>query len=267
MKTQSVLMAAAIAVAVPGIGCTHVAKTRANTEMRLAEHSRTYTAAVVDALQLQPTERRDAFTQAALDFAEEDQRIEGLPAEPVEVAQLLGVNTNLPPEVVAQQREKARRDLAERTAEVRALVAKERRAEDRLLAFGERYEAARNEQRVTWLKRGTTLTLILAGFVVLAISFPAAVPLAGRVLAWLVGKIPALAGSVGVVSVKAFDAVVKGIEQTRTANVSGERFGNHVGQVPAVAMQGDLNANLSREMDAAHKALVRQRKTALKLQS
>ncbi|MGZ8939563.1 MAG: hypothetical protein ACXW32_10175, partial [Limisphaerales bacterium] len=94
---------------------------------------------------------------------------------------------------------------------------------------------------------------------------PASLPLLGRMLAWCVGRFPALAGMAGVVSVKAFDAVVKAIERTKSA----QPFQNHphqFGNLSATAPRLDeLHWQLSREMDAAHKALVRKRKTALAL--
>ena len=97
---------------------------------------------------------------------------------------------------------------------------------------------------------------------------PLALPLVGRGLGWLVGKLPGLASAVGVVSVKAFDAVVRGIENAKKQNLP-------VAPTVSVAntqLLGDsrrdktswiekLENNLSREMDAAHKALVRSRKS------
>jgi hypothetical protein len=100
----------------------------------------------------------------------------------------------------------------------------------------------------------------------LVLLFPAALPILGRVISWVVGKLPSLAGWAGVVSVKAFDGVVKAIERasrveaspagtSQMANAAGEQNG----------LSGSLRGNLSRALDAEHKALVKSRKGALGL--
>jgi hypothetical protein len=261
----SVAFVAALVVALAGFGtgCTHVARTRNKTSAQLEEHSRAFTSGIVDVLHLQPTERRDEFTNVALELAQEDQRIEGLPLEPIAVGALAGiVDTNLSPAEAREERTDAHEGVTRRIAEARALLAKNRRAEDRLQAFGEEFERTRNEQRVRWFKRGTLVTVILGGFMALAFFVPASVPVLGRILAFCVGRFPALAGTAGVVSVKAFDAVVKAIERTRNTPTPPSQFGNQMAGEPELA---DLQFHLSSEMDAAHKALVRKRKAALKL--
>src|SRR5688572_17589650 len=117
-------------------GCTHAAKTRSKTSTQLEEYSRAFTSGIVDVLHLQPTEQRDAFTDVALQLAQEDQRIEGLPLESIAVGALAGVvDTNFSPAEATEQQFEACDDIAQRIAETRALLAKNRRAEDRLLAF------------------------------------------------------------------------------------------------------------------------------------
>src|SRR5687768_9307437 len=73
-------------------GCTHVAKNHQRQNARLAEHSRALTTAVVETLHLQPHERRDEFTSTALELAQHDQRIEGIPLERISVEHLLGTD-------------------------------------------------------------------------------------------------------------------------------------------------------------------------------
>jgi hypothetical protein len=72
--------------------------------------------------------------------------------------------------------------------------------------------------------------------------------------------------------VKAFDAVVRGIERARQAHPGLERLHNDREAAPtpyaayaAWSPAAELEAHLAREMDAEHKALVRARKAALKL--
>ena len=260
MKTGIVLLSMTLVCVTISTGCTHVAKARARTDAQLQEHSRAFTTAVVDALQLQPTDQRDIYTEAALEFAREDQRIEGPSSNPIDAQAWMGLHpTNMPAAEMRARQTAAVHDVENRIDTARSLLAKQRRNEDRLIQFGEQFEEERNTQRAEWFRRGSLWTLIVGGFIALAIFFPAAVPLVGRLLAWVVGKVPSLAGSVGVVGVQAFDAIVKAIEQTRS-HAAPEKLGNSIGAAPS-----DLHQNLSREMDAAHKALVRQRKTALKL--
>lgn len=266
-RTAKVALLTLIAAtaAVPS-GCTHVAKTRAKTEAKLQEHSRAFTTAVLDTLHAQPTHQRDQFTELALQLAQHDQQVEGLPLEPLRVGELLGLEwTNLPPQEAAANQKVAHQQLDRRVAEIQRLRAQEHRTQEHLLAFGERFEVERNKQRMRWLQRGTLLTVVFGGFIALVVLVPASVPVLGRILAWCVARFPALAGTAGVVSVKAFDAVVKAIERmksTQPLENQPHKFGNFT--TPAHGLD-ELHLHLSREMDAAHKALVRKRKTALEL--
>src|SRR3954471_11645997 len=76
MNTKNVIL---VLVAGAFCGCTHLKRTETIVSRQLAEESRALTTGVVDVLQLQPPEERDRFTEVALEFARQDQRIEGLP--------------------------------------------------------------------------------------------------------------------------------------------------------------------------------------------
>jgi hypothetical protein len=244
-------------------GCTHVAQRHDRQNARLAEHSRALTTAVVETLHLQPHERRDAFTVTALELAQHDQRIEGIPLDPIPVTHLLGIGeTNLPAAEAITKQNAARNDLARRVADIKALRTQQRASEDQLIAFGERFEQTRNAQRTRLFQRGLAVVLTVGGIVALIVFVPVSIPLLGRILAFSVTKFPALAGTAGIVSVKAFDAVVKAVEQVRSKGASSSPFGNQVEERERI---GELEFHLSREMDATHKALVRQRKAALQL--
>jgi hypothetical protein len=218
-------------------GCTHFAAKRSKARAELDEHSRALTTAVVDTLQTRTN--RDSNVEFALRLAREDQRIEGLPLDPIKVT--------APDE----------RKLNERFERIERLLAKARRSEERLLQMGEIQEQEQNESRVRWSKWMGGSSVVLGGLIALVVFVPAAAPILGRMLAWLVKKIPALAGALGVVSVNAFDAVVRGIERSR------ENGANRISNGPADSALENLELNLSREMDAAHKDLVRARKVSL----
>jgi hypothetical protein len=239
-------------------GCTHLASKRAKAHGELEEHSRALTTAVVDALQLQPPDLRDSYTEFALRVAREDQRVEGLPLDPIAVEPFVQPDrTNALPKI------KAERALQARFTEIEKLLAVEKRATDRLLDFGATQEEHQNASRLRWTKWIGGTALLLGGIVALCVFFPVAIPIFGRILGWIVSKIPSLAGAIGVVSVKAFDAIVRGIERTKSDPGSVSRLPNQAVTASNDDWRAQLHLNLSREMDAAHKALVRARKTAL----
>ena len=144
MKSVSILSAGTAAVIIAlGSGCTHVASSRHRVTNQLTEHSRAFTTAVVDALQLQPTDQRDQFTSTALQLAQLDQRVEGFPLKPIPVEELIDPTGSQP-----QAQATARADLASRELTVQKLLSKQHQNEERLLAFGERFEVERNQQRL-----------------------------------------------------------------------------------------------------------------------
>ncbi len=252
--TRRVLSRLALTLTLSATGCTHVAGKRAKLNTQLAEHSRALTTAVVDSLQLQPPEERDTYTQFALRVAREDQRIEGLPLHPVRVEPFVQPN-----ETNSLATLKAERHLSGRFAEIEKLITAEKKQTDRLIAFGETHEENQNRTRTRWTKWIGSSSVLIGAIVVLCIFVPAAIPILGRILGWIVSKIPALAGALGVVSVKAFDAIVKGIERTKSEPSGISRISNETSD----SWNDKLHLNLSREMDAAHKALVRSRKATL----
>jgi hypothetical protein len=108
---------------------------------------------------------------------------------------------------------------------------------------------------------------LIGGGDALFVFCPLALPLVGRGLGWLVGKLPGLASAAGVVSVKAFDAVVRGIENAKknssvapTVPVANTYHAAGDSRRDKTTWITQLETQLSREMDAAHKALVRARK-------
>lgn len=252
-------------------GCTHVAAQRSRMMSTLNEESKALTTAVVETLQAQPETNRDVYTSTALEFAKQDQRVEGLPLQPFDVPALLSVAggaTNTLVRVSKEQVEEAREAVVERFQKQNDLLARRAKAEAALIDLGVQAEAARNERITRWTKFSVGGLTLLGGAIALCVFFPIAIPIGGRFLGWLVTKIPALASATSVVSVKAFDAIVRAIEKAKqepspgastvsVANSGDSRRG------PAEDWLGKLHTQLSREMDAAHKALVRARKTQL----
>jgi hypothetical protein len=103
-------------------------------------------------------------------------------------------------------------------------------------------------------------------FIVACVLFPAVAPLAGRMLAAVVNRTPSLAGLAGVVSVEAFDALIKAIERSKQKihieNDNGGRpySGSRVAGSLLESWMNEIDLNLERELDAAHQRLVEARK-------
>jgi hypothetical protein len=119
-------------------------------------------------------------------------------------------------------------------------------SEQKLLELGAKYEAERNKSLVKRFWRWLVSSVGIGGVVALCVFCPAAIPIIARVLAWVAGKIPALAGLIGVVSTKAFDSAVRGIQRAK------EEFAKE----PPEAHAEVLATSLSKEMDREHKDLV-----------
>ncbi|MGV3771992.1 MAG: hypothetical protein ACO1QB_03760 [Verrucomicrobiales bacterium] len=259
-----------------GAGCAYGPQL-SRVENHLTEESRRLTTAVVDTLQLQPAEQRDVYSSTALQIAAQDQRIEGISLDPIHVPVLLGLG-----DVTAKEQAKAAADLQNEFERINGWLKKRANSQQRLLQAGLEAEDARARKVRFWAKLAGFVSLPVAAMIALFVFVPAAIPICGRLLGWVVSKVPSLAGAAGVVSVKAFDAVVKGIERTRSTastkisgvapTVSTSALGTEESGTsrrhpdgPALnAWIAELELNLSRGMDQAHKALVQRRKLAFK---
>lgn len=217
------------------------AKAAANAAS-LVEESRALTTGALDALGHAPT---NPPTTLAKNLLQRDQQIEGLPVKRIDVDGILAGHSE------------ALADLTNRLAGIDALLQDRVRIQtensqlrDKLVEMGKLYEEERNKtvlKRVfAYLGVGGSIAAIIALFV----FFPPALAIAGHLIGWIVSKLPGLASWVGVVSVKAFDQVVSGVEKAKAA----------IGRESTEK----LEAQLGREMDKPYKAVVRIRKAALK---
>ena len=249
-------------------GCSHLPRQHQRTRQLLHEESRALTTAVVDALTLQPEKDRDPFSDIALQFARQDQRLEGFPRKPFDLPALLPITNAFHPLIPAEPSDEARAEVQQRFALQEQLRKKAFAISEDLQQRGLAHLQERNRLRTLWAKRAGWIGLPIVGLVLIAVFCPAALPIVGRLLAWLVGKVPALSGALGVVSVKAFDAIVRGIERAKADSPPPPRdLANHQALGPHEnnpnSWPETLHNQLSREMDAAHKCLVRQRKQVI----
>lgn len=276
--TGFALALAGLASGCSGVGARHTAATEF-----LTEESRALTTAVVDSLQNEPASARTVESATALHLARQDQRLEGLPKRPIETPALLGASA-LGTNGVLGPKPEGRgiwRGLRERFDRQDAALARQREAAGELQELGARTEEARNRRTAFWSRWLALLGTAGGGLVALIVLVPVAGPILGRLIGALVARIPAAAGWFGVVGVKAFDAVVRGVERAKGAALDGAaapstlalagsagsaRLAN---DIPRRAPQGDapwwpaLAGQLSRSLDDSHKRLVRRRRSAV----
>ncbi len=259
-------------------GCTYRVATRQKLDARLVEAARVNNEAARQALDLQPLTNRDACSETARAFVSQNQRVLGSPVHPLPVPEMLAqveqarssAASNSPhvaPEIVLQT---AVSDaLREPFAAQDRVLGRHRAVVERLTQMGAEAESTRNARISFWARWVGRLALPVAGLIALMVFVPAVIPILGRLLAWLVGKLPTLAGYVGVVSTNAFDATVKGIETWKQSTASAPSPGpssspNPIPSPnPTAAPQPALLNALSQSMDTSHKALVRARRNAV----
>lgn len=184
-------------------GCTFQGRSLSKADDKLREESRVLTTAVVDTLVAQPTERRDAYTSTALVLAKQDQKIEGIPAHPLDIAPLVASNAT------------AIAGLQARFDRQNAVIQKQNNAIDRLVAYGEQFEKEKNKSLLRRVFASLGLLGSIAAVVALCVFFPVAIPILGQLLGWIVSKLPGLARTIGVVSHKAYAQVVAGVEEAK----------------------------------------------------
>jgi hypothetical protein len=211
---------------------------------QLAEQSRALTTGIVDSLSVAP---QNPPTNLARRFAIADQEIEGLPLKRIPATAALAGDP------------KANADIEARFTEINSLRAHNsqlaqalRERDAALMELGTKYEAEKNKSLWRRIKTALIGTFGITGLIALCVFCPAIIPILTRVLAWIVSKVPQLAGVLGVVGKDAFDAVVKAVGHTRDQLKSTNSDTLHA-----------LDSNLRAETDASHKELINVRRAAL----
>lgn len=215
------------------------------SDAKVTEQSRTLTTAIVDTLAVAPS---NAPTVLAQRFAKADQQLEGIPQHRIDVIAALAGQQAATNDVEARLA-----DVERLTAENQAAKTALAEAKGKLEDMGRLYEAEHNKGIVKRVWHWLTATIGIGGIIALCIFCPAVIPIFARILAWIVAKVPALASTIGVVSTKAFDSVVKGVEQ----------FKQHASKESAPAAVDALHDELSKSMDQDAKDLVRARKPSV----
>lgn len=246
-----------------GTGCSYHGKRleRAKGEARrhaerVAEVSRALTTGVADALAVAQT--TNAAVKLAERLARADQEIEGLPMERLPVEEAIGEGMRdegrgmsgaalreveeVLGSVPGLRKEGAR---LERVAEAR---------EAKLLEMGVKAEEDRNGKIWRRWKWGSGFAAVAGGLAAVFVLCPLALPIVGRLLGWMVGKVPSMAGAIGVVGADAFDAVVRGVGASRKEMKADANDAEELKR---------LDAHLRAETDRAHKRLIEERRAAV----
>lgn len=118
----------------------------------------------------------------------------------------------------------------------------------RLAELGAQYEKEKNQNIVKRVWKWSISTFGIGGLIALCVFFPFLIPIFGRIVAWVVSKIPALAGFIGVVGTKVADGLIAGVQKTNTDDSVS----------PAVKKK--LRSNLEAKKDSEDSALIDSRR-------
>jgi hypothetical protein len=183
------------------------------SERAIAEESRANTTGIVDALDVadrDPAIQTNAPVQLARRLAKADQQIEGLPLRAFDVPAILAGTFKALNEfeirLAQQQNLRVQND---------NLRAENEGLRDALVEMGRRYEVERNRSVLRRIYASLGLTGMIAALVALCVFVPVLIPILFRLGGWVVGRVPALVGALGVVSSRTYDAVSRGIGEAR----------------------------------------------------
>lgn len=232
-------------------GCSYIAKKKESIEYQQNELVRENNQAADIANQRGRSELISSNFPGALvayDLSDvmlrRNQSIMGLPVR--DQAQRVGLIIDEDPDAIEAELERV-------DWEVKLKIAQNKR-QAQLELIGQRAEEVRNKGVVQKFWRwftGLSFLAMLGILAALCFAFPVILPIAGRIIGWIVGKIPAAAGYIGAVSTSALDRVYKGIEKTKLEKGEDDET------VKA------LRANLSSTMDQDQKDLITARRKAV----
>lgn len=247
-----ILLAALLLTGCAGKGnrATGAAKKVAGNEAQLAEKSRELTKGASDALDHAPT--NNPPTELAQQFLDKNQQIVGLPLVPYDVIGILSKTKG-----AVETLDKRFDALAAALADRQKLEAKLDAANAALQDLGRKYETEHKQNVIKKLWRWSIATFGVGGVIALMFFVPALIPVFGRVVGWIVSMFPKLAGLVGVISVKSFDLVVKGIQSGKKKLEANK--GDKTAPDPTVV----LGEELYNTTDKTAKDLVDARKEVL----
>lgn len=253
MRRQAALYLALTAAGVLIVGCSFfgrkhdaISASLGTNEVALDEESRALTTAALDALHFSPTNRA---TDLALELLTWDQQIEGLPLVRIDVASILASNKI--------ERLKLDNRFLKQNALIIARAELQNQLDEanaKLIELGKQYEKEKNRSIVGRIWAWSIATLGIGGIVALCVFCPFLIPIVTHMIAFIIGRIPQLASMLGVVSKRAFDAVVSGVQATRKEL-------DHV----APEIKKKVDSMLKESTDHRDRVVISARKKAMRL--
>lgn len=232
----------------------------------LAEKSKVATTGAHDAIRLAPV---NPPTKLAGRLIERSETIQGLPVARLDVPGILASNKQAVAELTREMTTGL--ELIKHRPEL-GLAQEE--ANESLMEKGRLYEREKNRNIIKRVWRWAIGTFGIGGLIALMFFFPFLIPIFGKLVAWLVGMFPKIAGFVGVVGKKSFDSVVVGVQKVRDKVDKDKAGGISSEQAQAAMDSGEpiytasqvkqlLSGALSTSTDRPDKALIETRKYAL----
>ena len=237
-------------------GCTYfrgqleaVVAKKTKIDSDIGNESKVMVTGALDALHTLPSATNPPV-KLAKTLLTHSQQLTGLP----EMKDRLDIQAILTNSLAVKDLEKRLKNQEKLIADRDELQAKLDAVQGRLVEMGTKYEQERNKSIVKRIWHWVIGTFGLAGTIAFIVFCPAvAIPLLGRLLAWLVSVIPSVAGLVGVVSNKVLDTTIKGISNFKT---SLDKKG-----LPEI--KDMLKTELRMAQDSGHMATIDSRRTAL----
>lgn len=190
------------------VGCTSYGPDLSELRQESQERARENNTGIFDTLSELPKDENSPEIALAKTLARDNELLLGIPAERLNVKDLLSQN-QLIKASAWRYVEAKRRDDSERTTKMRELELK-------LESLGRAKEVENNKNTVgNWFK-GIFATLGIGGTIALIVFCPALIPIIAQLLSWVVSLIPQAVHLVGVVGKGFAENVVKGIGEART---------------------------------------------------
>jgi len=227
------------------------------------EKSRQLTTAVVDVLGDEPVFIATPRSKLALEFAQQDQLIEGMPLKPIPVKSYI--------ELAISDNESDIEKLNNKINDLEESIAKFRKEKldnktdldaqkEELIKLGMLYEEENKkkawEKVWSWAKG----TFGITGLIIIAVLCPAIIPIFAQMLGAIVKLIPSLASLFGVAATSTVDAVVKGVQNTRQQFKNGSKDTYTKEEVLAM-----LDGNLDFHQVASDRNLISKRKVKMEI--
>ena len=227
------------------------------------EKSRQLTTAVVEVLHDEPVSKATPRSKLALEFAQQDQLIEGMPLEKIPVQDYIELAVSENEDDIKKLNKKIS-DLEESISEFRKEKLENQTVLDarteELVKKGMIYEEENKKKAWEKVWGWAKGTFGIGGLIALAVLFPAIIPILGHMVGAVIKLIPSLASALGVVAKSTTDAVIKGVQGTRQHLKTSSQETYTKAEVIAL-----LDSNLDFHQSKGDKTLISRRKQKIQI--